>query len=267
MAVNFKIPLHLLARRCMGRRQLLWQCRAWSCSSVRLALRFNRGFKPIRALSASHTPPPPATPTTSTKQFRADKSETIASMSSSELLKYYKIPREAVDVEGFAQECAGYMAYVAEDTEFLSKDPTLRDKVFAKLFQDKNNKSSDSGLEFLKQVVDPDTDLDSINADIAALTSPKSFEDRAVRMHLTFAALMIFNQYKLVMGLLDHPDLDERVHRRIIAIHDAWIKESPLSSPSSHLAVPSAKCHLLFVPPFTFSDICIFPYFPRFSRL
>ncbi|KAI1791672.1 hypothetical protein LXA43DRAFT_1181574 [Ganoderma leucocontextum] len=102
-------------------------------------------------------------------------------------LDVYKMPRQSVDVEALAQELARYLQMTAEDTEVLSQDPTRRDELIGELY---------------KQL------------GIAKLTPRKSFEERVERLHLAFAAMMVFNQYKVGYALRDLPDLERKVERR-----------------------------------------------------
>ena len=52
-------------------------------------------------------------------------------MSSHLSATFYKVPRESVDVEAFAQQAARYMQIAAGDAEVLSRDPTRRDELYA----------------------------------------------------------------------------------------------------------------------------------------
>ncbi|KAF8557072.1 hypothetical protein OG21DRAFT_1520655 [Imleria badia] len=148
-----------------------------------------------------------------TKQPAADESEKHASMSREEMLVFYKIPREAVDVEAFAQERACYLRYTTEDAAFFSnfcQDPRLNTEL----------------LQFIKLGESADDSLDSINVQLAALTPPKTLEDRIVRARITEVARLVFDSLRLRGGLSDYPDLTAQVESRTTEIHDAWVQSA-----------------------------------------
>ncbi|KAM5539584.1 hypothetical protein V8D89_006693 [Ganoderma adspersum] len=137
-------------------------------------------------------------------------------------LDIYKLPRASVDVEAMAQELARYLQMTAEDAEVLSQDPTRRDELIAELYKQPGVKPNSYASQFVPLGGDPDAHLVPANAEIAKLTPPKSFEDRVHRLHLAFAALMVYNQYKVGYALLDLPDLERKVERRRHEIMDDW---------------------------------------------
>ena len=88
----------------------------------------------------------------------------------------YKLPRESVDVEGIAQQLAGYLQMAAEDAEVLRTDPTRRDKLIAELYKMPDVQPYHPS-NFVPLGGDPDVYLVPANAKIAELTPPKSFEE------------------------------------------------------------------------------------------
>ncbi|KAF8557075.1 hypothetical protein OG21DRAFT_1505694 [Imleria badia] len=132
-----------------------------------------------------------------------DKQDGYYSMSRDEQLDLYKIPREAVDVEALAQHCARYSIYASEDSLFLGNDWTRRDQIYAILCNDPQiNPHRDIGPG-----AHLDDYLDPVDAQLAALTPPKTVE-------LATDALAVFREYKLSRGLLNHPDLKVQVCMR-----------------------------------------------------
>ncbi|KAI0779289.1 hypothetical protein C8Q74DRAFT_1315946 [Fomes fomentarius] len=122
----------------------------------------------------------------------------------------YKVPRENFDVEALAQEPQYEM--ITEDTEFLSYDPNRHGGVRPHHYAD--------------QVVppggDPEEYLRPANAAITELTPPKSFKDRVLRLHISFPALQVFDQFKFGYALLDHHDLMRQIMKRKTAILNDW---------------------------------------------
>ncbi|KAI1791671.1 hypothetical protein LXA43DRAFT_389864 [Ganoderma leucocontextum] len=145
-------------------------------------------------------------------------------MSSQHVLDRYKVPRRSVNVEALAQQLARYLKVTAEDTQYLSKHATRRDELFAELYKHPDVKSSVAPQEFVQLGSDPDAHLIPANAEIERLTPPKTIEDRVARLHVAAAALMVFNQYKVMYALLDHADLRSQVTRRKRQIMDEWRK-------------------------------------------
>ncbi|PIL24472.1 hypothetical protein GSI_14226 [Ganoderma sinense ZZ0214-1] len=137
-------------------------------------------------------------------------------------LDMYKIPRASVDAEAIAQGLARYLQMTAEDTEVLSQDPTRRDKLIAELYEQPGLKPNCYASQFVPPGGDPDAHLVPANAEIAKLTPPKSFEDR---LHLAFAAMMVYHQYKVAYALRGMPDLERRVRIRRREIMDKWRRD------------------------------------------
>ncbi|KAI0671283.1 hypothetical protein C8Q78DRAFT_850523 [Trametes maxima] len=142
-------------------------------------------------------------------------------------LDKYKVPREQVDVEALAQELARYNQICAEDTEFLDYDHAARDRITAELYANPDCKPSAFPHDTVGGDDEPlekyDAYLAQVNAAIADLTPPKSLEDRVVRNHLAFAALMVFMRYKVGYALLDHYDLRMKVIRRYSDLTTLWM--------------------------------------------
>ncbi|KAI0349824.1 hypothetical protein OH77DRAFT_1431658 [Trametes cingulata] len=170
----------------------------------------------------------------------------------------YKIPRSQVDLEAIAQQMFLYLRVHAEDTQFLSYDPTRRDQIIAELYAHPDCKPScwpqdivGANLPLEKY----DEYLAHANDAIAQLTPPKSLEDRVVRSHIAIAATMVFSQYKVRYALQDHHDLFLRVGKRWSDLMDEWMKTEFLrmfpdraakvsqnrqaSTPSTRHALPS----------------------------
>ncbi|KAI0779303.1 hypothetical protein C8Q74DRAFT_1258355 [Fomes fomentarius] len=111
---------------------------------------------------------------------------------------------------------------MGEDTEFLSYDPTRRDKLIAELYATEGVRPQQYADQIVPPGGDPDEYLRSANTAIAELTPPKSFEERLVRLHIAFPALQVFNQFKFGYALLDHNDLARQVMRRQTALMNDW---------------------------------------------
>ncbi|PIL24421.1 hypothetical protein GSI_14175 [Ganoderma sinense ZZ0214-1] len=124
-----------------------------------------------------------------------------------------------------AQELARYLQMTAEDTEVLSQDPTRRDKIIAELYKQPGLKPNCYASQFVSPGGDPDAHLVPANDEIAKLTPPKSFEDRVNRLHLAFAAMMVYNQYKVAYALRDLPHLELKVQARRREIMDEWRRD------------------------------------------
>ncbi|KAI1791675.1 hypothetical protein LXA43DRAFT_1181577 [Ganoderma leucocontextum] len=140
-------------------------------------------------------------------------------------LDVYKVPRQSVNVEALAQELARYLQMTAEDTEVLSQDPTRRDNLIWELYKQPGVKPNCYASQFVPPGGDPDAHLVPANAEIEKLTPPKSFEERVKRLHLAFAAMMVFNQYKVGYALRDLPDLERKVERRRHELMDEWRRD------------------------------------------
>ncbi|PIL24476.1 hypothetical protein GSI_14230 [Ganoderma sinense ZZ0214-1] len=143
-------------------------------------------------------------------------------MSSQHVMHRYKVPRASVNVEALAQQLAWYFKITAEDTQFLHKHATRRDELFAELYSNPDVKPSVAPHQFVPLGSDPDTHLIPANAEIERLTPPKTIEDRVARVHYAAAALMVFNQYKVNLALLDYADLRLQVIRRKRQIMDEF---------------------------------------------
>lgn len=90
---------------------------------------------------------------------------------------FYKVPRESVDVEALAQEHFYYLRICAEDAEYLSTDPTLRDKLIAEFNAHPDVKPKLSADAFVANGERPEVHLVPANAKIEELTPPKSFKE------------------------------------------------------------------------------------------
>ncbi|KAI1791674.1 hypothetical protein LXA43DRAFT_1010028 [Ganoderma leucocontextum] len=143
-------------------------------------------------------------------------------MSFQDVLDRYKVPKQSVNVEAIAQQFARYLKITAEDTQYLSYHPTRRDELVAELYKHPDLKSSVSPHQFVQPGGDPDAHLIPANAEIERLTPPKTLEERVARLHYAAAALMVFNQYKVIYALSDHHDLETRVTKRKRQIMDEW---------------------------------------------
>ncbi|KAI0349822.1 hypothetical protein OH77DRAFT_1431655 [Trametes cingulata] len=139
----------------------------------------------------------------------------------------YKIPRAQVDVEALAQQMFLYLRIHAEDTQFLSYDPTRRDQIIAEMYAHPDCKPSCWPCDIVganMPLEKYDEYLAHANDAIAQLTPPKSLEDRVVRAHIAVAASMVFSQYKVGYALQDHHDLFNRVGKRWSDLMDEWMK-------------------------------------------
>ncbi|EPQ59136.1 hypothetical protein GLOTRDRAFT_125447 [Gloeophyllum trabeum ATCC 11539] len=81
----------------------------------------------------------------------------------------------------------------------------------------------DSPAAFIPEGGNPDDHLIPADAEIANLTPPKSLEDRVGRLHLVTAAMLVFEQYKVMLALADFPDLwreyrIKKAQRRVFTI-------------------------------------------------
>ncbi|KAM5538022.1 hypothetical protein V8D89_008219 [Ganoderma adspersum] len=160
-------------------------------------------------------------------------------MSFPHILDKYKIPRESVDIEALAQGLAYYFKITAEDTQFLSKHIARHDELFAEFYKLPGVKPSVAACEFVPLGGDPDTHLVPANAQIERLTPPKMIEDRVARLHVAFAALMVYNQYKVMYPLFDHRDLQLQVDR-----WNAQIRGFQAPPPSACHTPPTPPRHL-----------------------
>lgn len=163
----------------------------------------------------------------------------------------YRIPRESVDVEAIAQKFVWYLQAAGEDTEYLSYDPTRRDKLIAE-FNERPDVAPNFGAENLVPFgSDPDVYLKFADGEIERLTPPQSFEDRIMRLHFVFAALMVFNHYKFKYGLLDNHDLRLKVVERQTQLMKEWYdtvfcrlfpdRVKPKSAPSNALTTSRSR--------------------------
>ncbi|KAI0732701.1 hypothetical protein C8Q72DRAFT_816575 [Fomitopsis betulina] len=101
-----------------------------------------------------------------------------------------RIPPSQLDAEEVAQKLFYYMRIQQVDTMWLALDPAGRDasRVVAKLYANPDVNSRE----------DYDRSLAQADASIAALTPPKSPEDRVLRLHVASGALMVYYELKLI---------------------------------------------------------------------
>ncbi|TCD64272.1 hypothetical protein EIP91_004311 [Steccherinum ochraceum] len=137
-------------------------------------------------------------------------------------LDMYKLPKDSVNVEAIATELARYLQMTSEDAEVLSQDPTERDKHIAELYSHPDVKPNPYASQFVQPGGNPDDYLIPANAAIARLTPPSTLKDRVMRFHITFPAMMVFEQYKIAYALLDLPHLLRKVHKRRHEIMEEW---------------------------------------------
>ncbi|PIL24480.1 hypothetical protein GSI_14234 [Ganoderma sinense ZZ0214-1] len=181
------------------------------------------------------------------------------------ILDQYKVPRESVDIEALVQRMAWYFKVAAEDTQFLHKHPARRDELFAELYKHPDVKPSVAANQFVPLGRDPDTHLIPADAEIERLTPPKTIEDRVARLHIAWAALMVYNKYKVRYPLLNHSDLGLQVDRRTTQIMDEWrdgefvhmfpehaARRAALQGPS--IPTPPTQARLPTAPPARSSD-------------
>ncbi|PIL24474.1 hypothetical protein GSI_14228 [Ganoderma sinense ZZ0214-1] len=192
-------------------------------------------------------------------------------MSSQHPLDMYKVPRELVDVEAIAQELTRYLKITAEDTQYLSYHATERDRLIAELYKHPDLKPSVAPSQFVQVGQDPSVHLIPVNAEIDRLTPPKTLEERVARLHYAAAALMVFNQFKIVYGIAHHHDLEMQVVRRKREIMDEFYdgefvrmfpqleqraSDSPATTTQARLQVPTPgpSTHHSGVPKLVSSD-------------
>ncbi|KAI0365027.1 hypothetical protein BV20DRAFT_1125244 [Pilatotrama ljubarskyi] len=149
----------------------------------------------------------------------------------------YKIPRAQIDVEAMAQRIYLYLRIGSEDTEYLCQHPAERDQKIAELYASPACKPSFWPTDMIGDDPSPeqvDEYLSQANAQIDALTPPKSLDDRVIRSHVTAAALVMYQQYKWAHGLRGHRDLQRQVLIRYNALMDEWMRnEFPRLFPES----------------------------------
>ena len=90
---------------------------------------------------------------------------------------FYKIPREAVDVEALAQQYCRYLCITNEDSEILSHDPTRRDKAVAELYEHPGIKANCNPEEIVPFGQSTDFYFKTANAELDRLTPPQTFEE------------------------------------------------------------------------------------------
>ncbi|KAI0363271.1 hypothetical protein BV20DRAFT_975867 [Pilatotrama ljubarskyi] len=137
----------------------------------------------------------------------------------------YKIPRAQVNVEALAQQMFLYLRVHAEDTQFLSHDPTRREQIIAEMYAHTDRKPFcwPPALVAADLAEQYDGYLAQADDAIARLTPPKSLEDRVLRAHVALAATMVFRQYKIAYALQDHQDLAEQVAKRWCDLMGDWM--------------------------------------------
>lgn len=141
-------------------------------------------------------------------------------------LAFYKISREAVDVDAFAEQRARYLKYLTEDAA-----------CFSNIWNDPRLEHDTGPMQLARARLSTDECLDAFDAELAAVNPPKTLEEcvlfirvlpfrvalltgdldlhsRIIRSRLAEAAIGVFDEFKLCYGLSDHPDLEAKVKRR-----------------------------------------------------